>query len=253
MNEQEFAGLAAGAAVHALSHEDEVVFETARRQHPEWERHVTASAATAAALADGAAEVTPPPHIRSALLARIAVTPQESPADTRTEAGGGVPATTAAPPRRGAWRARTWFALAASLALLVGVGWGAAFLNQQLNPPAPVAALEEIREAPDARTESAPIADGGEATAYWSPTVGKAVLILEGIAPVGEDESYQMWLIRDGSAVSAGLVPADDGVGPALLSGSLEPGDVLAVTREPAGGSPTGQPTSDPLVAIETP
>ncbi|MCK6067270.1 MULTISPECIES: anti-sigma factor [Microbacterium] len=253
MNEQDFAELAAGAALHALSHDDRVAFDTARRQHPEWEHHVTANVATAAVLADGVADVAPPAGIRSALLARIAVTPQD-PAPAAPEAEPDVPGAPGAPARRPrAWRARSWFALAASLALLVGIGWGAAFVNQQLNRPAPVAALEEIRQAPDARTESAAVAGGGEATAYWSPTVGKAVLVLEDFPPLGEDESYQMWLIRDGAAVSAGLVPADDGSGPALLADTPEPGDVLAVTREPEGGSPTGQPTSDPLVAIETP
>ena len=38
MNEQEFAELAAGYALDALSPEDRSAFETARAQHPEWER-----------------------------------------------------------------------------------------------------------------------------------------------------------------------------------------------------------------------
>jgi anti-sigma-K factor RskA len=32
----------------------------------------------------------------------------------------------------------------------------------------------------------------------------------------------------------------------------MEPGDVIAVTVEPQGGSPTGEPTSEPIVAIPT-
>jgi anti-sigma-K factor RskA len=32
----------------------------------------------------------------------------------------------------------------------------------------------------------------------------------------------------------------------------MHEGDVIAVTVEPAGGSPTGQPTSDPIIAIPT-
>ena len=31
-----------------------------------------------------------------------------------------------------------------------------------------------------------------------------------------------------------------------LLEGTMEPGDVIAVTVEPQGGSPTGEPTSEP-------
>ena len=76
MNEQEFAELAAGYALNALSPEDRAAFETALAQHPEWERQVTADAATAAALGDGVARVQPPSAVRDALLARIATTPQ---------------------------------------------------------------------------------------------------------------------------------------------------------------------------------
>jgi anti-sigma-K factor RskA len=32
----------------------------------------------------------------------------------------------------------------------------------------------------------------------------------------------------------------------------MEPGDTIAITIEPAGGSPTGEPTSDAVVAIAT-
>jgi hypothetical protein len=72
VNEQEFAELAAGHALHALSPGDEAAFEAARRQHPEWEHHVTTDAETAVLLADGIADVTPPPALRGALLAQIA-------------------------------------------------------------------------------------------------------------------------------------------------------------------------------------
>ena len=72
MNEQEFAELAAGHALYALSPDDERAFETARRQHPEWEHLVTADAETAAVLAESVSDVAPPPGLRSALLAQIA-------------------------------------------------------------------------------------------------------------------------------------------------------------------------------------
>ena len=34
--------------------------------------------------------------------------------------------------------------------------------------------------------------------------------------------------------------------------GTMEPGDTIAVTVEPAGGAPGGAPTTDPLFAIPT-
>ena len=77
MNEDEFAELAAGYALDALSPEDLAAFESARAQHPEWERLVMADAATAASLADGVTSVRPPQSVRDALLARVAMTPQD--------------------------------------------------------------------------------------------------------------------------------------------------------------------------------
>jgi anti-sigma-K factor RskA len=43
-----------------------------------------------------------------------------------------------------------------------------------------------------------------------------------------------------------------DGTTTALLEGAMEAGDVIAVTIEPQGGSPTGEPSSDPIVTIPT-
>lgn len=257
MNEQEFAELAAGHALGALSPDDSRAFEDARRQHPEWEHHVTADAATAAVLAEGVAEVAPPARIRDALLAQISAQPvaperdatagaQTLRADRRSETAAPEPST----PRR--WGPRSWFALAASLALLVGVGWGAVFVSEQLNTPASVVALDQIESAPDAQSETVALADGGEVTAHWSESLGKAVLVSDGLPEITDAEAFELWFVRDGTAVSAGTFTTENGSTTALLDGALEPGDIIAVTVEPAGGSPTGAPTSEPIVAIET-
>jgi len=263
VNEQEFAELAAGHALHALSPEDAEAFDSARRSHPEWEHYIATDAATAALLAEDVAEAAPPPGIRDALLAQIAAAPSAPPAARKTSAstalrgdhrepvGPPTPADQAnSVPRR--WGGRSWFALAASLALLVGVGWGAVFVSEQLNTPASVVALDQIESAPDAQSQTAALADGGEVTAHWSESVGKAVLVTDGLPALADDETFELWFVRDGDAISAGTFSADDGAATALLQGAIEPGDVIAVTVEPSGGSPSGQPTSDPIVAIET-
>ncbi len=59
-------------------------------------------------------------------------------------------------------------------------------------------------------------------------------------APAGS--TYQVWIIRDGAATSGGTY---DAAGTVAITGRVRPGDVIAVTVEPAGGSP--QPTSEPL------
>jgi anti-sigma-K factor RskA len=252
VSEQEFAELAAGYALDALSPDDTVAFETARREHPEWEHHLTADAATAALLAEGIAEISPPPGVRAALLAQIAAGPASPPvaAEPAELADRASASPEPAKPRR--WGSRSWFALAASLALLVGVGWGAVFVSEQLTTPASVVALDEIESAPDAESETVTLADGGQVTAHWSESVGKAVLVSDGLPAIAADESFELWFVRDGDPISAGTFTAEGGAATALLDGALETGDVIAVTVEPAGGSPTGQPTTDPIVAIAT-
>lgn len=65
--------------------------------------------------------------------------------------------------------------------------------------------------------------------------------------PLSKDQAYELWLLPEGrKPVSLGLLP-DSGEAtlktPPELRALLEPGAALAVSVEPAGGSPTGQPT----------
>lgn len=125
-------------------------------------------------------------------------------------------------------------------------------MSEQLNAPASVVALDQIESAPDAQSATQTLPDGGEVTAHWSESIGKAVLVSEGLPELADDEAFELWFVRDGSAVSAGTFTAENGTTTALLDGEIQAGDIIAVTVEPDGGSPTGQPTSDPIVAIET-
>lgn len=270
MNENEFAELAAGAALHALSADDERRFRAALAAHPEWQAIAQADAGAAGLLAETAATVDPPASIRSALLAQIALTPQGStpdadepraavPAPESLTRESLVPESPAAeesaaevPTRKPRRWGRAIFALAACLAVLVGVGIGAVALNQQLNPPASVVALQEIEAAGDAEQATVELDDGGTATAHWSGSVGKAVLVADGLPSPGEGETYELWFVRGDAPVSAGVFDVDGGDATALLDGDMQAGDAIAVTVEQAGGSPTGQPTSDPVIVIPT-
>ncbi|WP_109210152.1 MULTISPECIES: anti-sigma factor [Microbacterium] len=283
MEEKEFAELAAGAALNALSPDDRVAFDRARREHPEWEHWVTTDAATAVALSDTVSNALPPLTLRSTLLSRIATTPQLPAMDAAVAAAAApmdrwsppaeTPATdraagdtdaadrgTAEPPPNTtviqAASRRNWtrgiLALAASMVLLVALGLGAALINDYLNRPPAVVALQQIEAAPDAQSATVEVADGGTATAHWSESVGEAVLVSQGLPAITDDQSFEMWFVRDGAAVSAGTFDAEDGAATALLDGEVESGDTIAVTVEPEGGSPTGEPTSDPIVLIPT-
>lgn len=276
MDEQEFAELAAGAALNALSPADRAAFEAARREHPEWAHWIETDAATAAALADAASDAVPPLTLRSTLLSRIATTPQLPAMDAAVAATADpvdrwAPAPPPNPDRRGdeppvepppptaviqAVSRRRWtrgiLALAASMVLLVALGLGAVQINEYMNRPPEVVALQQIEDAPDAQSATVEVADGGTSTAHWAESVGKVVLVSQGLPQIADDESFELWFVRDGAAVPAGVFEPTDGTTTALLDGAMEPGDVIAVTIEPQGGSPTGEPSSDPIVTIPT-
>lgn len=279
MNVQEFAELAAGHALHALSPDDERAFAAALAEHPEWAGIVDTDAATAVVLSEGVSEVAPPPSIRAALLAQIAQdshvaeTPSvlEADAAADTDPFAGLPLLPAVTAEEAAQadpveppastdmlqtvQRRTWtrgvFALAASIALLVALGFGAALVGELLTPkPAAVVALQQIEGAPDTQSAVGETEDGAVITAYWSDSVGKAVVVTDDLPELASDQVYQAWFVRGETPVPAGTFATDDGSATALLSGGMATGDVIALTVEPAGGSEA--PTTTPIVAIPT-
>lgn len=200
-------------------------------------------------------------------LPRDGVLVETEPLDTLSEASPSLVAETAPssgpiePPASTAMiqavSRRNWtrglLALAASLVFLVVIGFGAASLGQWLTRPAAIVALEEIESAPDALSATAEVAGGGTATAHWSESLGKAVLVTDGLPTIASGETFEMWFVRDdGTPVSAGTFDAARASTTTILDGALEAGDTIAVTVEPAGGSTTGAPTTDPIVAIPT-
>lgn len=59
------------------------------------------------------------------------------------------------------------------------------------------------------------------------------------------NHSHELWLIAgDNPPVSLGIIPGDSQT---ISLPGLSAGEVLAITVEPLGGSPTGQPTTTPV------
>lgn len=259
MNEQEFAELSAGYALNALSAEDRRAFDATLAKHPEWSVHLESDLETVAFLAETTAPEVAPPALRDAILARVMDTPQDGHPDTASftmdeDFAAAGPAPAAAPassPKRNRAR-RGWFGLAASVALLVAIGLGTVVVAQQLNPPATVVALDRIESADDARSASVTLDDGGSATLHWSESVGEVVLVADGLPALPADRTFEAWFVRGDTPISAGTFDADRGETAAILRGEMREGDVIALTVEPDGGSPTGQPTTDPILAIAT-
>lgn len=139
--------------------------------------------------------------------------------------------------RTGAAPARPRFALAAFAAAATAAFF--VMLGLYLaRPPAPPAAS---RVAVIASRQGAP---------RWVISVRGARMHMRAVGsePPPQGKSYQLWMLPGGGAkpVSLGLLPASGAASerlPAPLLRTLRKAATLAVSVEPAGGSPTGQPT----------
>lgn len=92
---------------------------------------------------------------------------------------------------------------------------------------------------------------GGGAVARLVPSSGGVFFVAAGMQEAPDNHTYELWLIEDGAPVSAGTFSVEDGV--ALLKSDLDLEGVegAAVTIEPAGGSPDGTPSTDPIMGSE--
>ncbi|ORV09962.1 anti-sigma factor [Mycobacterium celatum] len=172
--------------------------------------------------------------VRETMAVMSAVTAAEPPADLR-EAVLAV----AKQPRRS--RRRT-AALAAAAAIVVGVGaFGAGIA---LRPPATPTVAEQVMAAPDVRSVSRPLADGGTATVVFSRERNAGVLVMNNVPPPSPGTVYQMWLLSNKGPVSAGTM-STAAVAPSTTAVLSRLGDssALAFTVEPGSGSqqPTGK------------
>jgi anti-sigma-K factor RskA len=188
---------------------------------------------------------TPPPTLREEVLAQVASTPQVRAIQ---------PAQVDAADRAGRWRRRAALAVAAGVAV-IGVGAGTYLVQEQRiqDERARAEAIESRSEqidavltAPDAALYRAP-ATGGTVTVVGSRVRDEAVVVLELPAPSPE-QAYELWLRSGGEFTSAGVLPARQGSATTLVT-RLGDADMIGVSLEPAGGSPTGQPTVGRIVA----
>lgn len=146
--------------------------------------------------------------------------------------------------RRAAW-------LSAAAAVVIGLG--ALGVGLSLRPPAQQpSTAQQVFAAADVHTVSGAIPAGGTATVVFSRDRNAGVLVMNDVPPPAPGTVYQMWLVNDAGATSAGTMDAG-AVAPSTtavlddLAGSTK----LAFTVEPGTGStrPTGKLIAElPLV-----
>jgi anti-sigma-K factor RskA len=176
----------------------------------------------------------PPEHLRGRLLASVEQHPLQAvpPLTPRAPA--------AAPPQKTPARWRN-AVLAAAAAVIIGVG--ALGLGWTLRPVPKTSTAEMIFAAPDVRTVSGDIPTGGTATVVFSRERNAAVLVMNGVTPPEAGTVYQMWLVGNDGAHSAGTMDAK-AVAPSTTAvlPDLGSSKTLAFTVEPGNGSV--QPTT---------
>ncbi|MCP2030142.1 hypothetical protein L1277_000206 [Okibacterium sp. HSC-33S16] len=116
--------------------------------------------------------------------------------------------------------------------------------------------LAHIDAQPDAMRETIRLTNINDekqvtATLVWSGALAESVLIVDGLATLPDEKTYELWYIGESGPISAGVFNTHrSGESWRVLDGAMSAGDAVGVTVEPAGGSE--QPTTDPLIVIHT-
>lgn len=207
----------------------------------------------AAAAELGASGATAPPaRLRESVLAQVAVTPQQRRVPEGRTARPAAPTTAATPSPDGGRTARVHplrrlTAVAAAAALVAvavpsGIAWQQH--DRAVQAEARAAEVADLLADPGTQLLRGSATDGGDVVAVLGED--SAAILARDLPDVG-DRVYQLWAMRDGVPVSAGVLDVRDGSVEALAEG-YRAGDGLALSVEPAGGSE--QPTTDPVVVL---
>jgi anti-sigma-K factor RskA len=250
--------LAGAYAMDAISEEDRARFERHLARCAECAQEIASLREATARLATATAQ-TPPPGLKERVMAAAATTRQRFPV-------------TADVPARSAWvkdariRTRAWFhslawrgrlvvaagavATVAVLGVAVVFGISNGTMRQQLSQAqASSQQVAAVLSARDATMMTGTVRGGGTVTIVMSHSMHALVFTAAGLHALPASRGYELWLIGSAGVRPMAMFPqaSDHMVGPVIASG-LRPGDRLALTVEPAGG--TSGPTSPMMLDL---
>jgi anti-sigma factor RsiW len=228
MEPEQLHELSAAYALDALDPAEREEFELHLSACERCRADVASFTGTAAALAYAAPPANPPAHLRAEILRRA------------REDG---PSAVVLPFRRRRVEAAlsAGLAVAAAAAIVLGI-WANSLhgkVDQQRSALSARGQTVAILGDPNASHRSLTGA-GGQLVVARSG----GVLVMPGLAAAPTGKTYEAWVMKDGVAKPAGLFAKGQDV---LLGQPVTRGAVVAVTVEPAGGSP--QPTSKPVAS----
>ena len=139
---------------------------------------------------------------------------------------------------------RGWRGAVLAVAAALVIGLGAVGVGIALRPePAKVSTAQQVFGAPDVHTVSGAIPGGGTATLVFSREKNAGVLVMNDVPKPTPGTVYQMWLVGNSGATSAGTMD-DKAVTPSTTAVLPDLGNSTALkfTVEPGTGStqPTG-------------
>ncbi len=229
----------------ALSAEERRTVADHLRQCARCRALVQESRDAAHALGRGAEPISPEPHVKRNLMQRINADLRQMPAS-------------APPPMVENWFARAtrvWspaFALASLILVAILGVWNLSLLNAQTGLNAELDFFTQPRLRTASLTSTAVAPGGAQATVFVPAEGSTALLVVNGLKPLGPDQIFEFWLIRQGqSPVPAGIFNVNtDGAGRLWVQApeSLNRYNQAGLTIERAGGSST--PNMDALVFL---
>lgn len=247
--------LAGAFALDAVNDVERAEFARHLEQCESCAQEVAELRATAARLGAAMAE-EPPPEFKDRVLAAMHATRQLPP---RTRPG--------SPERhRRTARAPRWAVLVSAAAAVVGLAAGGVFggiaLTQQQELNAAQSRLDQARQryepvaallaAPDAKAAHGEAPTGGGVTVVLSRTLNRVMVMDAGLPAQPGGKVYQAWLVTGSAAPRSAGVITGTGNGALVIADGVGTADHVAVSVEPAGGSPTGAP-SDVLMSMPVP
>jgi anti-sigma factor RsiW len=221
MTAHEIHALSGAYAVDALDDLERARFEEHLSACAECQAEV-ASLQDATLSLSALAEVAPPESVRANLFAEIKKVRPLPPVVARIEAR----------------RPRRWKNLVAAAAVL-GVVGGGAYVVQDVVSDSSTSQRDpaaEVLRAADVKHVNAELGNGATVTVSWSATVDKAVLVTRDLPPAPKGSVYQLWLLKDGRMVDAGLMPKS-GDQTVVFHGEANDATGAGITIEPSGGS----------------
>jgi anti-sigma-K factor RskA len=212
--------LSGAYALDALDDIERARFATHLAKCPTCQRDVADFRAAATHLGRAVAE-PPPAALRASVLGAIGEVRQERPGP---------------PPRRQRHTAR-WVTLAAGVAAALVIGVLTTQLLDVRHDRDDTEQIAEVLTAPDAAFMQLH-GDVGSGRMAWSPSLGRSVLVLDGLPTLASDRDYQLWFVVGGEQIPVEVFHPDDhrivAATPDLPAGL----EALGITEEPAGGSP---------------